>query len=365
MTPSGPKRRVGGISTLTLLLCIGLALAPLARASYDPLGKGKTRLVLDKSFLNFLKRDGVKLSVGSPGRLKAGVVTLPVSDGLLDPVTGKGTIEQEGALVFSGRKRVPLRDLVVKTKHPVLSAKVGGSQLKIATSSRLASRRKGFASEFSAQQLKLTDKVVRRLNKKLRPPVPFEAGQPIGSLVSKAEPLTTKILETTRATFVFAPALLSKLDALHVSLNPISPAELAPGPLFTLPIGPESAISTDARSGMLRTAGAIELLQLHAGQIFWRALSLDLAGGAVSAEVEIEPAPPYPGKLGRVSILDLDMGSASISSNHKARTITADGARLSFQAATAAAFNQAFAEGKETFKAGEEVGAISFVAQAQ
>lgn len=342
-----------------------LVFAPLAQATYDPLGTGTTRLVFDKSFTAFLKRDGVALSTTSPGQLKAGAIVLPVSGGLIDPTTGKGTIEQEGALVFGGRKRLPLRDLVLETKHSPLIAKVGGSQLKVATSAKIASKRVGFGTQFSAKQLKLTDKVAGRLNKKLRPSVPFVGGQLLGSVVSKAEPLTTTILDRNRTTLAFDAAFLAKLNSRFVSLNPIAPAELAPGPLFTLPMIPKGAISPDAQTGVLRTGGSIEFLQLHAGQIFWHELWFDFGAKKVLAEVDIEPSPPYPGKLNQVSILDLDTGTASFSSDPKARTITVNGARIILEAATATAFNEAFAEGKETFKVGEVAGTISFTAQAQ
>jgi hypothetical protein len=64
----------------------------------------------------------------------------------MDPTLGQGEIDQQGTLVFqSDRKKVPLRNLVLKTKHSPLIAKVGGSQLKIATSSKLSSKAKASA----------------------------------------------------------------------------------------------------------------------------------------------------------------------------------------------------------------------------
>jgi hypothetical protein len=359
------RRAKGAAVTAAVVLLAALALAPMAPAAYDPLGTGTTRLVFDKSFLALLKRDSVSLSAKAPARLKAGALTLPISGGQIDPTVGKGEIEQEGALVFSGRRKVPLKSMVVETKHSPLIAKVGGSQLKVVTSAKIASKRVGFGTQFSARQLKLTDKVAMRLNKKLRPPVPFVGGQLLGSVVSKTEPLTTTILERNRTTLSFDAAFLAKLNSRFVSLNPISPAELAPGSLFTLPMIPKGAISPDGQTGVLRTGGSIEFLQLHAAQIFWHELWFDLGAKQVLAEVDIEPAPPYPGKLNQAPILDLDTGPATFSSDPKARTITVNGARIILQAATAAAFNAAFAEGKETFKAGEVAGTISFTAQAQ
>jgi hypothetical protein len=348
-----------------LALLVLLALAPSARATSDPLGSGTTKLVFDKGFLAFLKKDKVALSATAPARLKAGSLALPVSGGLIDPTTGKGTIEAEGALVFKGdRKKVPLKDLTVKTKHSPLIAKVGGSQLKVATSSKLAFKREGFGSSFSAQKLKLTAKVAERLNKKLRPKAPFAEGQLIGSTVSKTQPLTATILEKNRATLVLDSGFLAKLNARFVSVNPIFPAEHVGG-TFTFPIIGGGAIAPDASTGTLRSGGDMEALQLGGGQLFWHEFWLDLGAKSDSAEANLQPSPPYAGKTGRIPIIDANMSAASISQDPKARTITVSGAPLTLRTQTAAALNQLFAEGKEDFRAGEALGALSFVAVGQ
>lgn len=82
-----------------------------------------------------------------------------------------------------------------------------------------------------------------------------------------------------------------------------------------------------------------------------------------SAEVDVEPTPAFPGKLGRIGVFDLTGGA--VSSDPKARTVTLSGGPLALEAQTAATLNQAFNEGKELFKAGEVAGAVSFTAQAQ
>ena len=342
-----------------------LALAPLAHAAYDPLGAGTTKLTLEKSFLSFLRADGIKLTAKAPAKLKGATLTLPVSGGSMDPTSGQGTIEQEGALVFEAdRKKVPLRDITIKTKHSPLIAKVGGSQLKVATSAKLASKRDGFGTDFSAKALKLSAKVAERLNKKLRPNIPFKAGMAIGSSASKAQPLTVTILETGRATLVLDPAFIAKLGALFVSVNPIFPAEHS-GSTFTFPIVIGGAIAPDASAGTLRTGGDMELLQLGGGQVFWHEFWLDLGARADSAEADIQPSPPYAGKTGRIGILDANTAVVSLSSDPAARTIGLSGVPLGLQAATATTLNQAFAGGKEVFRAGEAFGSLSFTAQGQ
>jgi len=355
------RRQATAATALTALAL--LAVAPAAQATYDPIGSGTTKLTLDKRFVTFLKKDGIALSATAGAKRKGSAFTLPVIEGNMDPTLGQGEIDQQGTLVFqSDRKKVPLRNLVLKTKHSPLIAKVGGGQLKVATSAKLSSKREGFGTAFSAKALKLTAKVATRLNKKLRPKVPFAQGQPLGTVSSKAQPRLVTILEQGRATLAFDSAFVAKLDGLFVSLNPIFPAEHV-GSTFTFPIIPGGQLAPSGSEGTLRTGGSVELLQLGGGQVFWHELWLDLAAKADSAEVDVEPTPAFPGKLGRIGVFDL--GATLVSSDPGTRTISVSGAPLALQTQTAKTLNEAFAPGKEPFRAGEAVGALSFSAQGQ
>jgi hypothetical protein len=342
-----------------LFLLVG---APAAHAAYDPIGGGVTRLELDKRFAGFLARAGVRVTPKAGATKRGRVLALPVSGGDVDPTVGKGEIEQEGSIVFSSRRRrLPIRKLVVKTTHAPLVAKVGGSQLKLATSTATQAKRRGFGTVFSARKLEMTAKVATRLNKKLRPRQPFVAGQPVGTLTTSAQPRLTAIVPTGRATLVFDPAFVAKLEQHFVSLNPIFPAEHI-GATFTLPVI-AGALAPDGSSGTLRTGGEIEFLQLGHGQVFWHELWFDLDLHSALAEVDVEPTPAFPGKLGQVSALALSGGA--VASEPGARTIALNGASLSLPQSTADVFNSAFAEGKSDFQAGELAGTLSFVAQGQ
>ncbi|HVY78592.1 MAG TPA: hypothetical protein VG898_08815 [Solirubrobacterales bacterium] len=345
------------IAIATLLLCLAL-LSP-ARAAYDPLGGGTTKLSLDKRFASFLAKNELKLIASQGARRKARTIALPVSGGRIDPTTGKGEVEHQGTLTFEAkRKRVPLRAITVKTKHQPLLAKVGGSQLKVARAKRISSQRSGFGAQFAATQLTLTAKAATRLNKKLRPKTPFEPNQPLGKLISSPQPRLVTIEDVGRATIAFDPAFLAKLESRFVSLNPIFPAEHV-GASFSFPIAAGGAISPQGTEGTLRTGGALEFLQLHAGQVFFSELWLDLGARSDSAELDLEPTPAFPGKLGRVGVLDYV--PTSLSSEPKARTISVTGT-LTLSAQAAQSFNEAFAQGQgPVFAAGEAVGALSFV----
>jgi hypothetical protein len=356
-------RLAGQIAPLVTALALGLSLAAPAQAKNDPLSSGTIKLVLDKRFAFFLEKDAIKLGVANGAKRKGRAFVLAVMGGSADPVVGKGEIEAQGALVFQGSgKKVPLRDITVKTTHAPLVAKVGGSQLKLATSSKLADARSGFGMKFSASGLALSAKVATRLNKKLRPKVPFAAGQPVGSVIATPQPKVATVLESGRATLLFDPAFLAKLESRFVSLNPIFPAEHQ-GATFSFPIALGGQLSPTGTEGTLRTGGEVELLQLGAGQVFWKEPWLDLGARIDSAEVDVEPTPAFPGKLGRIGAFDLTGGT--LASDPKTRTISLSAGSLVLEAQTAKTLNEAFNEGKELFKAGELAGSVSFSSQAQ
>lgn len=350
-----------GLSTAAVAIAV-LATASSAQATYDPLGGGTVKLVLDKGFLSLLKQNDVNLLAKAPAKRQGKTITLPVSGGKADPTTGKAEVIQEGALVFRAANRfVPLRKIELKTKRTPLFAKVGGSQLKLASAKKISSKREGFGLGFSAAGLQLTQKVATRLNKKLRTGDLFKEGQPLGTLKARTQPQRVTIVAQGQGSLVPDPAFLAKLKSLFVSLNPVSPAELSPGPVLHFPIAAGSQIAPDASEGTLRLAGAIELLQLGAGQVFHEEYWLDLGAGAASAEVDIEPTPAFPGKLGRIGVFGLGAPQA-VSSDPKSRMISFSGAPLALDASTAQSFNEAFAAGSPVFGAGEAFGVVSFAA---
>jgi hypothetical protein len=353
------------ICAACLSLALSLLVAPMsASAAFDPVGSGTVRLRFDRTFLAFLRVNHVNLRAASPGRLGGGALITPIEGGTVDPVLGKAAVDVGGGFALqNARNTVRFKDLTVKTKPSPLIAKVGGSQLKIATSGDLRSARQGFGSTFGARELRLTEKVATRLNKKLRPRRLFAAGQLLGSIAAKANPQLVTVLGQNRGSLELNPAFVAKLNERFVSVNPIFPAEHS-GATFSLPLLGGSSISPQGSLGILKLGGAMEFLQLSTnGQIFMQELWVDFGARLASPELDLEPSPPFPGKLGRVGALDLAGGSVAAESH--VRTITVSGLELTMKSDTAKAFNDAFAEGGDIFRAGEAVGALSFVAQGQ
>lgn len=351
---------------LAVAIAALLLLVPSAQAAYDPIGSGTTKLTLDQGFLSLLKKQGVGVKAKAPAKRAGKTILLPVSGGKADPTIAKAEILQEGTIVFvKGSRSLPLRSIELKVKQTPFFAKVGGGQLKVAKAKSTVVSREGFGNRLEAKGLALTAKVATRLNKKLRTKDLFKEGQTLGTLQSKTQPQRVTVLPQGQGSLVPDPAILAKFKSLFVSLNPISPAELRPGPLLVFPIAAGGRIAPDASEGTLRLGGAIELLQLGAGQLFQQEYWLELASKSTSAEVDIEPTPAFPGKLGRIGVFDFDLAAASVSSDPKSRAISVSGIPLRLNAATAQHFNEAFAGGAPTFGAGEAFGVVGFGAVGQ
>lgn len=337
-----------------------------ARADFDPVGSGLTKITFDKGFLKGLAANGVKLSAVAPAKLSGGTLTVPAVGGKFDPVAGAGTVEGEGSLVLSaGGRKVPIKSLKLRTtsKHSPFTAKVGGSQLKIATARSVSVGRSGFSDTTSVTGLALSQTLATRLGKKLDLRSFFKAGIPLGRASTTATPQTVTVLERGTATLTLDPGLVAKLNSLFVAVNPIFPAEHQ-GPVFSLPIF-GGDLETAGPGGRLETFGAIEFLQLGGGQVFWREPWLDLDAGALDGEVDVEPSPPYGGKVGRLTLgpettttYAAEPGSRAISGS----------VSLTLDPPMAATFNETFAEpqGKSAvFTPWEVLGTLSFTAQSQ
>ncbi len=355
---------MGALALMSALLLF----APLAQAAYDPLASGATKLKLERSFRQLLAHNGVKLSAVAPAKLAGDTVTFPISGGKFDPTDARGTVEHEGALRLSSPSgTIPLKALQLKTtqRRAPLSAKVGGSQLKLAAAKSLNVTRAGFANRVKVTDLSLSAKLATRLAKKLRLKGALREGQPLGSTLTRAQPGTIALLDKGKLELTLDPGIRARLDSLFVAVNPIFPAE-RPG-AFSLPIG-GGTIAPDGSLGTLETQGALELLQLGGGQVFWGESALDLGAKALSAEANLQPSPPYGGKVGRVAVAGLGLAGAAIGADPRARTVTVSGASLALDAATAATLDELFAKPQgrsDVFAAGEALGSISFVAWGQ
>jgi hypothetical protein len=362
-------RRPAAVVTLLLALFVpSLITAPLASAGYDPIASGQTKLTLAKSFTTLIETHGVRLRGVGGVTVKGSAVSFPVSGGKVEPVEAKGVVEHLGSLVFQvAGHSLPLKALQLKSTRRTApyAAKLGGGQLKLATTKALKSERAGFGSRFRAPGLLLTANAATRLDKKLGLPDVFAPGQPLGTATTTADPASVGIAPAGKAELQLDPAFAAKLQGLFLAVNPIAPAE-HPG-AFTFPIGGGTlALGPGVSASGLKTGGALELIQVGGGQFFARELELNLSDSVADGESQLILAASGPGPDQGGAIFGLGVGSFSTEPTD--RSLSAVGLPLTLGPGTAQDFNEAFCKpiGKpDAFDAGETLGSIAFTAWAE
>jgi hypothetical protein len=379
-----------------------LAFAPFASATSDPLASGTTRITLNKGLFKKLKKSGVKVQKINPATVKKRKVTLPVSGGSLDPLTGAGSIEHNGGIKFKrGKKTAKVTVLVLETSTNSLKAKVAGKKMKLASVKGVTVTRNGFGANVSVSSLKLTGKAAKQLNKKLgftgkaKKKAPFKGGKSLGASASETQPKTVAVLAGGNTNLTLSPAALQKLARVGpppgetegpfaVKLSIVPPATLVsagPPPTLGFPIS-GGTIAPDATSGIVQHTGGIQLKQnleaVGKGEttLTMSNIWIDLGAKTATVEVSIEnPKTPEAnlGNLGRSSIADIQLTGATITSNPLTRTISVVNGTATLQAVTAETLNSVFitpiekatAEPQEKFAAGDPLGSFSFTVTTQ
>lgn len=417
--PVGARGTMLSAVAVVAALAALLALAPFASAASDPLASGTTTINLNKGLVKKLKKYNVKVLKVSPGKVKGRVVSLPVSGGSLDPVSGLGTVEHSGGIKFkAGKKSAPVNTLVLDTTTSSLNAKVAGKSMKFASVKGFTVARNGFGANISISSLKLTGKAAKQLNKKLgfsgqkkskgkakghkRAAVskaiqpPFKGNQVLGGSTSETQPKTVAVLPTGDAQLVLSDAALAKLKNVGPEVAGTHPFEvkLAPvEPTKVISLSPVTAVfpisggtmGPTATTGVLQTAGGLKLTQnLEAGgpngkgetTLVMGNIWVDLGAKTASVEVTItnpKTAEANLGNLGRASIADINLTGATIVSDPAARTISVQNASATLQAVTAETLNSVFITPIEKatglpqtkFAGGDPLGVFSFTAQTE
>lgn len=402
---------VAAVAALAALL----ALAPFASAASDPIASGTTTVKLNKGLVKKLKKYNVKVLRLSPASVKGSTVTLPVSGGSLDPVTGLGSVEHSGGIKFkAGKKSAAVNTLLLDTTTGSLNAKVAGKSMKFASVKGFTVARNGFGANVSFSALKLTGKAAKQLNKKLgftgqkkskskgnkRAAVskavkpPFKGNQVLGSSSSETQPKTLGVVPTGNAQLVLSNAALAKLN----SVGPHPPNEPGPFAVKLAPIEPTKVVSLTpvtavfpisggtmgptATTGVLQTAGGLQLTQnleaVGKGEttLMMSNIWVDLGAKTASVEVTItNPKTPEAnlGNLGRASIADVNLTGATIVSDPATRTVSVQNASATLQAVTAETLNSVFItpienatkEPQTKFAGGDPLGVFSFTAQTE
>jgi hypothetical protein len=311
-----------------------LAFAPFASAAADPVESGSATVTLNSGFVKSLKKQGVKIIKIKPAKLKGKKATFPVVGGEMDPTNGAGTLKLGGGLTFKhGKKKAPVKALVVDTTKKGLFAKVAGKKVKLATLAGWSYTRAGFGVALTVKKLKLTKTAAKKLNKKLgftKGKKPFVGNKMLGSAKAEEQPATVTVLPGGNVSFKADQELLLKLKDVETEAKVIAPTTEKGLGNYELPIT-GGTIAPSGAAGVVQTAGGLLLTQklptspttALETEITLGNMWLDLSAKTVTVEVVAKSNASESlnlGNLGRSSIADLTI--TGVSADAVTRTVS-------------------------------------------
>ena len=378
--PQGARRWTLVYAGIAALLCALLAFAPAASAARDPIASGATDLHMKKGFLRKLSNAGVTVSGIQGGTTTGNKVGLTVGAGMLDPTNVTGHLEPQGGFKLAiGSRGVPIYGLTVNTVKGAVYASIAKAHMEFATFANPIATREGFGANFKSTQLLLTEKATRRISNRLglKANQRLKAGRVISNLYASAQPKTVTLLPQGDAVLTPNTATLAKFAAKGVKLPsgiaPIAPATAPTATTLQFPIA-GGTLAPDGSEGTLDTAGGIEITkktETLSPTVKLSNIAVDFGTKAATVELEILPAPPFPGATGRASIADLTLPSGSVVANAGTRQIAITGAEAKLQAVAASTLNSVFNQPapepppSSNFVVGDPFGTFSLVAQAE
>lgn len=324
------------LAVLAAALFALLAFAPFASAAADPVETGSATVTLNNGFVKSLKKRGVKIIKVKPAKLKGNKATFPVVGGEVDPTTGLGTLKLGGGLTFKhGKKKAPVKALVIDTKKKGLFAKVAGKKVKLATLAGWSYARAGFGVSMTVKKLKLTKAAAKKLNKKLgftKGKKPFVGNKLMGSAKAEEQPATVTVLPGGNVSFAANKELLLKLKDVETEAKVIAPTTEKGLGNYELPIT-GGTVAPSGLAGVVQTAGGLLLTQklptspttALETEITLGNMWLDLSAKTVTVEVVAKSNASSSlnlGNLGRSSIADLTI--TGVFADPVARTVHVD-----------------------------------------
>jgi hypothetical protein len=299
---------------------------------------------------------------------------------MLDPTNIQGHIEPQGGFKLAlGNRGVPIYGLTVNTVKGAVYASVAKAHMQLATFADPIVTREGFGVNFKSVQLVLTEKATRRISNRLglKENKRLKAGRVLSNLYASAQPKTVTILPQGDVVLTPNAATLAKFAAkgvkLPTGLAPIAPATAPTAATLQFPIS-GGTLAPNGSEGTLQTVGGVEITKKTATlspQVKLNNITVDLGTKAATVELEILPAPPFPGATGRASIADLTLPTGSVVANPGTRQIAITGAEAKLQAVAASTLNSVFNQPapepppSSNFVVGDPFGTFSLVAQAE
>lgn len=381
MTNSTEPARVRALLLAGLTAAIAmLVFATAAQAAPDPIASGNTDLHIKNGMQRKLSNNGITVSGLGATVVSGKKIGMIVREGQLDPTNAQGQIEQRGGFKLArGRRGVPVTAVEVNTVRGAVIARVAGARMQLGTFQPPTLTREGFGSRFKAAQLVLTQNAANRISNRLglKGSKRIRGGRTLSNLFSLTQPRSVTLLAQGNATLTPSAASLEKLKAKGVEvpagLTAIAPATVTTPLAFQLPIS-GGTMQLDSSAGEVATAGGVQILKTTktlSPQLQLKAFEIDLTGRSASAELEINPNPPFGGNAGRSFALSLVIPDGAVVANPATRQIEVKGVEAKLQSAGASTLNNVLNQpapsppAASNFVLGETLGTFSLTAQAQ
>jgi len=378
---SGPRRRGGFalIGAVASLLAV-LVFSPAALAARDPVAGGSTDLHMKKGFVRKLANNQISVQGVGSGTVTGNKLSMPVDGGKLDPTDAQGFVEAAGGFKFSrGQRGVPITDVTVNTVKGAVYANIARTRMLLGELQMPSNTRDGFGTRVKAVKLVLNAKSAQRISNRLglKGTKRIEAGRVLSNVFTAPTPRTVTIVAGGTATLEGDAATFAKFGAKGVdvpaAISAIAPATKPTPTSFGFPVSGGN-IALDASNGTVETAGGVQILKQaepFSPTVRMSKIAVDFKERTALVDLEILPAPPFPGAVGRSSVATVQIEGSGVATNPVTRQILIVGAAARLQAVAASTLNDVFNQPapapppSSNFVVGDPLGTFSMTLQAQ
>jgi hypothetical protein len=359
---------------LSLFVCALLALLPAGAAAYPSkggaiAGHSTITISLDGKLRQALDKAGVEVLPLKPAGLKGKALRFPLKEeGIFEPRFGTGYAFLEGGIRLRARSRsVAVRRLVLNTAKKRLTAVVSGHTITLAATDDVKAHRTDLGIVVKVGALRLTTKGAQLVGGQLGQRDLFKPHKLLGRAVLAGEFSTVPVTGGT-IDFSFDEGFRHKLEALGVSISTTGTAN----PLGSAPLAyrfPEvkGEINRTLTHGGIRTGNdGLTFVQPASPQpriVVWTDIGFGFENGfgGEGSDVAVASWRLPDGQRNGAPIGQIEFGE-SPTFNSKTGTFSAGPVSATLSPYAVQPLNDAFAEGKAFFSAGEPLGSFSFSA---
>jgi hypothetical protein len=378
---SRPRRRgaVALVGAVASMLAV-LVFSPAALAARDPISGGSTDLHMKKGFVRKLANNQVSVQGVGSGTVTGNKMSMPVDGGKLDPTNAQGFVETGGGFKFArGQRGVPIVNVTTNTVKGAVYANIARTRMQLGELVMVSTSREGFGARVKAVKLVLNAKSAQRISNRLglKGSKRINPGRVLSNVFTAPTPRTVTLVAGGSATLAGDAGTLAKFGAKGVEIpagiGAIAPATKPTPTSFELPVSGGS-FALDGSDGTVQTAGGVQIVKQaepFSPAVRMSKIAVDFKGRTALVDLELLPAPPLPGAVGRTPVADVQVEGSKIVTNPVTRQIAVAGVAVRLQTGSASTLNNVFNQPApapppaSNFVVGDPLGTFSMTLQAQ